>query len=304
MLTRIPINTIPGLITAVVNTDILVMPSEGVSGRVTRTLMRRDAALTSGSVFATLRNATGGGGSGIGLNLLNAFSYTASVIPLSFTSSESIYLRVSSASATSEDLSGWIEVDTTAQATAALTSLSRVKSFYDIAGSDSDDVLNDAINGVSTAWQRYMRRSIVSTTIVGEKHSGGQPAIVLKEYPAVDGTLAIIEDGVALASTDFELDAEKGRVYRVIGGSVDRWSPGRRNISVDYSAGFVSVPEDLQIYATQQVLQIFKQSKIGGDRLGKRGTILESSGSAEYLIGPYVPGAQEVLDRYRDWRIA
>ena len=301
MLTRIPIGTVPGLVSAIVSTDVLAMATEGASGRVTRFFLRRDRGLLTGSVTAQLRTATGGGGSGISITLGVGVEGASSTSPLTFTSSESLYLRVTAADGSSEDLSGWIEVETTAPATAALTTLARVKTFDNITDSLNDSLLNDAIAGVSVSWQRYMRRLIVSTAIVGEKHSGGQNAITLRQFPAIAGTLVIAEDGAAISSGDFELEAATGIVYRLAGGFVDRWARGIRNVSIDYSSGFASVPEDLQLYATQQVIQIFRQSKQGGNRIGERGTILDTGGSSQYLIGPYIPGAQEVLDRYRDF---
>lgn len=296
----VPIGTIPGLASALIGVDVLALLSTGAAGRVTRFTLQRDRGLMTGAVTAQLRTATGGGGSGISVTLGVGVEAASVTTPLSFTLAESLYLRVTAADGSSEDLRGSIEVETTGVVTTALTTLARVKTFHGITTSTNDSLINDLIAGVSTWWQRYMRRSIVSQAIASEKHDGGWYTVTLDEAPAIAGSLTVTEDGATIDSASYDLDPRAALVYRLSGGTVDRWARGVRNIVVSYSAGFASVPEDLQLFSTQQVLHSFLQSAPGGGRLSKRGTIIPESGSAEYLIGTFVPGAQECLNLYRD----
>ena len=296
----VPIGTIPGLASALIGVDVLALLSSGAAGRVTRFTLQRDRGAMSGSVTAQLRTATGGGGSGISVTLGVGVEAASITTPLAFTLSESLYLRVTAADGSSEDLRGSLEVETTGVVAAALTTLARVKTFRGITASTNDSLINDIIAGVSKWWQNYMRRSIVAQVIASEKHDGGWYSVVLSESPAVAGSLTVTEDGATIDSASYDLDAAAGVLYRLSGGTSDRWARGVRNVVVSYSSGFASVPEDLQLFATQQVVHTYLQSAPGGNRISNRGTILESSGSAEYLIGTFVPGAQECLDLYRD----
>lgn len=305
MADRIPIGTVPGLTSQLDAVDILVA-TLGVPATVTRVLLRHtdydDGGATDTSVVGSIRNATGGGGSGISFTIPDQTQSVVATGSLSVSASESIYLRVTTGSA-SMNLTGWIEVEGAAGVTTALTNLARVKEWLSETGSGIDAILTSIIAGTSQRMQGYMSRSIVQTAITAEKHDGkGRDTLTLLEFPViVPPAVAVTENGDTVATTEYEVDEAAGQLIKVKDGVAGEWTPGRRNYSVDYTAGYATVPEDLAFYATLQAAYLYGKK---GTKIEDRGTILDPGGSSSVLTGPWAPGVRECLDQYRDRRAA
>lgn len=112
-----------------------------------------------------------------------------------------------------------------------------------------DDVV-DAVSGLGNGW---------TAEVVGEW--GGrasadlfapQGALNVRDQPA---ELRLHTDEVR----EFEIDAERGLLRRDAFGLV--WATGVQNYRVDYSAGYASIPEDVQEACAQWVAELFWQTK-------------------------------------------
>jgi uncharacterized phiE125 gp8 family phage protein len=296
----VPIGTHPGLVLGLVDAD-LHAASVAATGRATRLFLRRTDNGAGDVVVASLRNATGGGGSGIAITLgdgVDAVAVTGDITGTEF------YLRVSSADGNSQNLTGWFDLEAAAGVASALTTLVRVKEWLKITGSTNDTLITNLIAGESARIQRYLRRYIVQQTITAEIQSGhGREILALRERP-VTAVTEVREDGVALASSKYELDGDEGILYARTDGNPDVWTEGSRNFEIDYTAGYASPPDDLVDAATIQVADTFRQTTPGGDRLGVLGAPLDAGGSPQYITpAAWAPGVLQRLALFRELRL-
>ena len=290
---RVPIGTHPGLVSVLVDADLPIgMFAQTVS--VSRLYVRRTGYAVTGQVTGALRNATAGGGDAIAFTLGDDVGEVAATGAITGTA---FYLRVTAADTGSENLSGWFEVDPEAVSGTFLTTLARVKDSLGITGSSEDQALTNVISAVSLRMQRYMKRDIVQGTATAEKYDGDGrcDTLQLRNFPVISPPTPVVRvEGTAV--TDFELDAETGHLIRLDNYSGKVWDRGRRNIEVDYTHGYSTVPEDLAQAALDQVNLVWSRR---GQTIRDRGSVLES-GSAQYLTGPWASGVVETMWSYRD----
>lgn len=285
MADRVPIATIPGLVSPWLNTDLMLIPAY-VSYTVTRVFLRR-SDVVSGTVTASVRNATAGGGSGIAVSMTGTTTTGTATGSLSVTAAQALYLRVSAADAASMNLSGWVEIEGAAGVTTALTNLARVKQYLGISASTYDDLLNTLIAAVSDEIQSWLRRRILQATVSAERHdTNGSDSVYADHFPIITLS-AVTEDGTALVDgTDFEAsagDKEVGRVVRLSGGDPCAWAKGYRNVRLTYDHGYATVPEAIAHAATELVAWDFKQTHPGGFGLGQKTNVLDTGGEAAFL---------------------
>ena len=107
---RMPISTLPGLVSAWVDVD-LVIGEFATPAIISRVFLRRTDHEAGDVVSASIRNATGGGGSGISVTLGSTVAYAVASGSVAIAAAGLVYLRVSAAGDTSQNLAGWIEVE-------------------------------------------------------------------------------------------------------------------------------------------------------------------------------------------------
>ena len=152
----------------------------------------------------------------------------------------------------------------------------------------------------------HMRRPIISQLVSAEIHDAGglSDTIILDQYPVIVPPAVVIrKNGTVVDADTYVVDAIAGELILAVNGAASLWPEGRRAYSIDYTAGYTEVPEDLVLWATKQVVHEFLQTAEGEKRLSLRGSVVESGGSGEYMIGQWVPGALEAMAPYRNVRI-
>lgn len=142
---------------------------------------------------------------------------------------------------------------TTPATSQALTTLAAVKAALDMTGSNDDDAfLSDTINRVSAVIARFCRRTFaletVTETLRLNRHT---PEVVLSRFPVV-AVSAVTVGGIALDSSEFETDSERGILYRIDANRRFICWPSDV-IEVTYSAGYIlpsehdrTLPEDIE----------------------------------------------------------
>jgi uncharacterized phiE125 gp8 family phage protein len=297
---RVPIGTIPTVTAALDGVDVLIA-TLGVACTVSRVLLRQtdydDGGATDTSVTGTIRNAASGGGEGISFTIPDQGQSVVATGSLVVDADESIYLRVSAGNPTSMNLTGWIEVSDAAGVTTALTSLARVKQFLNIDGSSDDARLNTLIAAVSAEIQGSTGRKIIQATVTDERvDSIGENVIAIREYPIISVS-ALTEDGNALVEdAGFEMKAQDkaaGRIARISGGKAANWARGIRVVTLTYSHGYATVPEDIKQAATELVAFDYNQEKSSGARHGLSSKVLPTGGASNYLTRSEVWAAQQ-----------
>lgn len=130
-----------------------------------------------------------------------------------------------------------------------LASLDDAKREMELTGTADDAVLAAFLRQASAEVARFCRRNFQREGIVQtfKFHYGcaTQPVLLLDRTP-VTAIASVDVDGVALAPSDYEVEAESGKLHRLSSGyEVDWW--GRR-ITVAYTGGYApgAIPGDVE----------------------------------------------------------
>lgn len=187
----------------------------------------------------------------------------------------------------------------TAILAADLTTLALVKEWLKIAGTDDDTLISSLVSAVSRQFHTYMGRIIPSASYTERVDLHGDTMISIRNPPlttltqvALEGDFGIYTEVVTAA--DLKVDAEAGQIFWT-----NRFKLRQLGAEVQYTGGFVTIPEDLQREATRETAHSFRHSEPGGGRLGLESNILDTGGTASYTQTPFLPGVRMVLDGYR-----
>lgn len=113
------------------------------------------------------------------------------------------------------DLEKFLQVDVSAEPDAAITAY---------------------LQAASAIVESYCGRIFTSGTVTAELHDGDTRTLYLRQ-PPVTAVAAVVENGVALAATDF-LFYPDGRLIRLSGESLYRWYPKLQTVAVTYTGGY------------------------------------------------------------------
>lgn len=196
----------------------------------------------------------------------------------------------------------------------ALTTRALVQSYIANSASALEAIIDTIVAAVDARMLAYLGRTrIDSGTVTNEYHDGDgrSDQLLLREWPATavasvhwwDGTTATLVPATDYALESPAQDSAGVLLYTPDGGAPAPWPSGRRNIRVtSYTAGYTTVPKDLEYAATIQVAWDLKRSGHAGGRLGER-TQVVGDGNATYMVDSWAPEVLEVLDRYRAVRV-
>lgn len=199
----------------------------------------------------------------------------------------------------------------------SLTTLPKVKIHLGISGSGEDDLLNQLIDEVDSVIQHYTgRKSFDSASRTEYLDGNGKDELFLAHRPLTDVTGVWVDpDGYYGKGTDAfpsedewtegsyfvpqsEEAAEENASMLVAINRV--WPEGRGNIKVTYTAGYETIPADLELAANMLVALTRKGRKEGGplesetlDRYSYK--LLTSTNSKMY---PEAGTIRSILSRY------
>lgn len=180
----------------------------------------------------------------------------------------------------------------------SLTDLDSVENFMGMTGgtSDTDDLLEDLINRVSTLFESYLNRDILSREYT-EYHNGkGLQVLFPKQYPIT--TISGVWDG----SSDWEwvdddlIDSDN---YRIVDGNyivfnnviLGNYS---QNIKLTYTAGYSTTPLDIVQATITEVSRMYK-SRNSVDITAQ--TL--SDGSVSFSAKTFLPLTVTTLSKYK-----
>lgn len=176
---------------------------------------------------------------------------------------------------------------------ADLTTLAAVKAWL---GISSDVTTNDAllarlITSASQRIQTIINRTILSDDYEEVRDGTGGVLLVTREYPITEVS-AVDVDGVAVGQGNALLPGfYHNNVAVILNGR--QFTKGYGNVRISYTAGYESIPSDLEQACIEIVAYAFK----GRDRIG-----LSSKGLAgettSYLTSEIPDSARAVINRY------
>jgi hypothetical protein len=176
-----------------------------------------------------------------------------------------------------------------------LTSLERVKDYLRDTGTENDPWYEQMIGAVTDAVQSYCDR-LFAEAAYSEKYDGnGKDQLRLKQYPISAVTsLAIDDDAVDLTDADeYQLYADEGIICLPYG----IFSKGRRNVEVAYTAGYSTIPEDLEQAVIEWIA--LKWHERQENRIGITNKGGNVAGSLSFAQDDIPPEVRKILDLYR-----
>jgi hypothetical protein len=152
-----------------------------------------------------------------------------------------------------------------------LISLAEARKQCRLASTDDDTevqrfalVASDICERRTQVWRR--------TTLTATK-DGGREFVRLRR-PVLSVT-SVTENGVAVDSSGWVLDADKGWLYRGTTTCAWCWSPGRQNVTVVYVAGATEIPDAIRQGVRLQVQHLWDSQRGGSGLPGVEGVDFE-----------------------------
>lgn len=187
----------------------------------------------------------------------------------------------------------------------SLISLDTLKEALEITGNEDDSLLRALINRATDIIESYCNgRRFISTAYTNEEYDGkGSDYLNLKHYPVT--TLTSIDRRIgdfanpswgALSNSFYKLidDGERGPGQVYYSGKFVR---GVRNYRVTYTAGFATIPNDLQQACITLVAFLKNQTKATGMKSETLGRYSYTKSDEEKDIKEL--GLDAILDAYR-----
>jgi uncharacterized phiE125 gp8 family phage protein len=177
-----------------------------------------------------------------------------------------------------------------------------------IDGVDQDYLLLPLIDAASQQVAGYCRRVLALETVRETWRLTERPECLLLRRHPVTAITSVIEDGVTLAGTDYDLDADAGFIWRLDGETRIGWA--QATVQVTYSAGYVgpgqsspTLPYDIQ-RATVLLVSMAYNSR-GRDAslrsVNLQGVVAESYQMPTPGSGGMPTAIADMLAPYREW---
>ena len=131
-----------------------------------------------------------------------------------------------------------------AAAATDLTTLANLKAFLSNPGTNDDTLLQSLLTNASLFIENYINRDIVSLTYNVVIDGTGSRTMVLSDYPVTAVTSVTIDGDVippgSVTTSGFYFNADKV----ILNGYY--FNKGYGNVAITYTAGYATVPYDLQ----------------------------------------------------------
>lgn len=159
-----------------------------------------------------------------------------------------------------------------------LTTVLKVKSFLGIENTTDDAKLADLVTRCSAAIATFLSRAIATTTFTEKYDGNGSDVLMLRNYPLASVSSLTVDGAAVTASADglTNYGFGLGDTYIFFVGGV--FPRGRRNVAITYSAGFSSVPTDIEQACIEMVADRYKLPS----RIGEKSKALPQGGSVSY----------------------
>lgn len=166
-----------------------------------------------------------------------------------------------------------------------VVTIDEAKQFLNITVTTFDTELASFITAASQMW--INRVGPVGSAAFDEWYDGGVPQIALRHVPiqsvtsvvesygsTVHYTLTeqVLDGSVSMDAWGYTIDTTTGMLTRRATGVAVPFAPGRRNVHVQYSAGYTAVPEDIKHAVFLLIMHFWQTQRGGSKRPGQGGT--------------------------------
>lgn len=180
----------------------------------------------------------------------------------------------------------------------ALCTRDDVKLFGTITDSTdaADTLIKDLIDRVSTRIERYCDRVFEEATYTEYYDGTGTDYLYTNQYPIVtisgiyDDTLWAWGEDTLISGTEYRISNNKRKVlYNTY------FTDASENIKIVYTAGYTTIPYDIQQVCITEVLRIYKR-KLEPDVSSKS---MQDGGQNVYITDAFLPSSVSVLNSYK-----
>lgn len=175
----------------------------------------------------------------------------------------------------------------------ALTTLAKVKEFMGLAINTHDDLLTRMIDAASAFVENWLGFQVLQHTVVERRDGTGKNELILGEHPIISVTKVSICDREIPESPDYQQYGYRSADWWIILQG-DYFPRGRRNITIEYEAGYATVPADIEQAVIDLVTLRYKEK----DRLGIQSKTLATE-TISYFMGDLTPSAKSALYQYK-----
>ena len=185
--------------------------------------------------------------------------------------------------------------------TTTLWTIATVKTYCKAGAADHDAVLTTIADGVSEKVDTYIRRPLVTRSVVETRDGNDTEVLQLRHFPVqaitqVRMRASLLDAWQVITSDFYELDGFHGYLYL----KALTWPAGTRTCEVTYDAGFaaqgsLNLPQDVSQAALDFVKFVYDRWKSDTVSLGSLN--LQQGGSA--VIVPNLPkDVTDTLERF------
>ncbi|MEI7443268.1 MAG: head-tail connector protein [Burkholderiales bacterium] len=147
----------------------------------------------------------------------------------------------------------------------AFCSLSDVKSFMAITGTQDDPLLTSLIQAASNAMETVMNRTVAAASYTDLVDGNGKAGMMLSNWPVISVTSVTIDGTSVPASTGYGASGY-AQDENVVFLRNRVFTKGARNVSIVYQAGWATVPDDLKQACVETVALKYRQKEYAGYR--------------------------------------
>lgn len=184
-----------------------------------------------------------------------------------------------------------------------LVTLANVKTYLGIDNSESDDVLNLLISQATSFVETKVGRNLESEVYTDEEYDGtGIRELKLVNFPVTVFTRLQRNDAGDNSDNWTSEDAEDYWVENDTGiiTKINRFLRGKFKYRATYTAGYTTIPADIQWVAMSVISYVFRMRKVAGmkaESLGDHSVTMEESILRDSHL-------TDILDSYRDIPLA
>jgi len=173
-----------------------------------------------------------------------------------------------------------------------------------------ETILGVYVAAASAAVVTWCSREFAQDTFTETYDGDGTNEIVLDQFPVESITSCTITDD---DDTDYDIDADEFRIDTA--AAIVRFKPsstadynyfpsGFRNVQFVYTAGYATVPEDVQSAVAQVAAGLYgtdsRDGSVASETMGDYAYTVNTAADADSVMTPF---ARRVLARYRDIKI-
>ena len=176
-----------------------------------------------------------------------------------------------------------------------LTTLDAVKGWLKISGSADDAVIVRLISQCSAAVANYTNRSLLSQSYT-EKYDGNSSSVLMLRQSPITAVSCLTLNGVDIAPSPdgilqdgYTFDATRLLLIN------RRFWRGQQNVAITYTAGYATVPGDVE----EAVIEFVSDRLRLASRLGEKTKSLPQGGSVSYEMQFMSARVKGSLSNYR-----